>query len=281
MRKLTITSANGLSMEISRTNPYILQKLSGEGTPNSETEALKSPNQDGSTYIQTLFTERELEIEVAILESDFGGMFTLREEVCRILNPKYALTLLYEYPGGVKKILGHLAGAVSFPRGGQRGYQKAAFTIECNNPFWTDESLIGKKLAVSAPKFHFPLVFAPKIVFSEILNKSVVVDNVGHVPAPVRIQFFGATTNPIITNETTGEFIKVNKTLLSGEILEINTAFGNKYVTIDGVNAFGFIDPESTFFNLAPGENTITYDADSGSDSAEVILTYTNRYTGV
>lgn len=280
-RKLTVTSGNGLSMEIGRSKPYILQVLDGTGIPSSDTETLKSPNQDGSSYVQTLLNEREIEVEMAILENEFPDLFTLKESVCAILNPKYRLTVLYEYPGGSKEIIGHLSSEVIFTRGGMRGYQKAAFTIECSDPMWTDDDDTGVVLAVSAPTFYFPLVFDPEITFSEAQNKTVTINNNGHVATPITIQFFGPSENPIITNETTGEFIKVNKTLAAGEVMIITTGFGQKSVTIDGVNSFGFIDPASTFFDLEPGDNVITYDADSGADSAEVIITYRNRFTGV
>ena len=281
MRKLTITSENGSSMLISKTNPYVLQVLEGTGVPDSSKVSLKSPNQDGSTYIQTLLEDREIELEFGILESDFPTLYALKETVCRTLNPKYQLDILYEYPGGSKRIKGVLAGPVDFPEGDMIGYQKAVCTIECSNPFWKDKDPTGEKLAVSVPAFHFPLRFAPKTIFSVILNKTITIDVKGHVPTPINIKFNGPADNPSVTNLTTGEFVKVNKSLAEGEILEINTALGNKYVRIDGKNAFGFIDLTTTFFYLQPGENIITYDADSGSDSAEVVLTYNNWYMGV
>ena len=171
----------------------------------------------------------------------------------------------YSYPGGSKKITGRLAGQVQFLRGGKKGYQQAAFTIECYQPFWEDLEPTGERMAVSVPAFHFPLIFNPNIIFGVILNKTITIDNIGHVNTPINIKFFGPSENPVVTNETTGEFIKVD----------------NKYVRIDDVNAFGFIDPDSTFFNLIPGDNILTYDADSGSESAEVLITYRNLYTGV
>lgn len=281
MRTLTISSANGTSITIGKTNPYILQKLEGLGIPNNTSESLKSPNQDGTSYVQTLLESREIELEFGILIAGFVNQFALREAVCRTLNPKYELDILYTYPGGVKRITGHLTGPVSFPKGDEIGYQKAVCSLECNNPFWRDAEPTGEVLAVSVPKFHFPLVFNPTIIFSIILNKTITITNQGHVATPLLITFNGPAENPIVTNETTGEFMKVNKILLSDEVLEINTAFGNKYVRINGVNAFGFIDPQSRFFSLQPGDNVITYDADIGADNAEVVLTYSNLFTGV
>ena len=280
-RKITITSSNGNVLEIKTTKPYILQQVEGLGIPDNTSESLKSPNQDGTSYVQTLLESRDIDLEFGILIAGFTDQFALRESVCRTLNPKYELDILYEYPGGSKRITGHLAGPVEFPKGDLPGYQKAICTIECSNPFWRDANPSGEILALTVPKFSFPLVFDPGILFSILLNKTVTIDNIGHTNTPLKITFNGPAENPIVTNETTGEFMRVNKILLSSEVLVINTEFGNKYVRINGVNAFGFIAPESTFFNLAPGENVITYDADVGADNAEVVLTYSNLYTGV
>ena len=50
----------------------------------------------------------------------------------------------------------------------------------------------------------------------------------------------------MISNETTGEYIKVNKSLAEGQKLIITTGFGNKKVIFDDgttrSNAMGFID---------------------------------------
>jgi len=283
MRKLTITSENGSGIAISNTAPYILRYLDGIGIPGNEAETRKSPNQDGVTYIKSTFETREIVIGVGIVEQDEESLYEYRENLAKVLNPKYRLSILLEYPGNKKLITGYLVGEVVYTRDGSIGNNNAELTIECDNPFWTDETKSSARLAISVPTFHFPLAFAPKITFSKILNKQVEITNYGHVNAPVNIKFYGPSTNPIITNETTGLFIKVNKTLLSGEVLEINTYEGKKYVKIDGVNVFGYIDLTSNLseFALIPGENIIAYDADSGASSAEVIITYNNRYVGV
>jgi len=281
MRTLTIKSENGSSIKISKSNPYVLQQLEGTGVPKSSKETVKAPNQDGSTHINTTFDDRDLDIKFAILESDFPSLYVLKEEVCKTLNPKYTLDILYEYPGGKKRIKGVLDGEVDFPEGDMIGYQEAKFSIECSNPFWLDDEPSGEKLAVSKPTFRFPLIFSPNITFSVILNKTIKINVKGHVEVPIVIKFNGPALNPVVKNLTTNKFIKVEKELYVGEVLEIRTEKGNKSVMINGENAFGFIDLDSELFYLNPGENIITYDADSGSESAEVSLTYTNRYVGV
>ena len=139
---------------------------------------------------------------------------------------------------------------------------------------------------MSTSKFRFPLVFKPNIIFSTFTDKNHLVTNSGDVPTPVKLLFLGPSINPIITNVTTGKFIKINKNIASNETLEINTGYGKKTVVIinaDGSksNAFNFIDLNSTFWELIVGDNIITYDADSGAGSAKVYMYFSNRYEGV
>jgi hypothetical protein len=141
-------------------------------------------------------------------------------------------------------------------------------------------------MTIEEPAFFFELIFpeGDDIIFSSLSNQEVIINNTGDVPAPVRIQFLGGSTNPTITNETTGEFITVNKVIASNEILEITTGYGDKRVELiadDGTrtNAFNYIDLDSTFFSLALGENILSYNADSGACSTRSIY-YSNKYLG-
>ncbi|WP_429995361.1 phage distal tail protein [Metabacillus fastidiosus] len=108
--------------------------------------------------------------------------------------------------------------------------------------------------------------------------------NKGDVPTPIKVTFCGESINPKITNLTTGEFIKVNRSILLNYSLVINTEFGNKEVKIvapDGVeqNAFSYIDLESSFFMLNVGENRFSFITDGGQP--EVYIEYRNKYLGV
>ena len=70
------------------------------------------------------------------------------------------------------------------------------------------------------------------------------------------------------------------------EKLIITTDFGNKKVIFDDglgnqSNAFGLIDLNSTFFQLQVGDNEISYSADTGTTTAEVLIQWYNRFLGL
>ena len=89
-----------------------------------------------------------------------------------------------------------------------------------------------------------------------------------------------------IENKSTGQFIKINKAILSGEILTINTEPRNTAVQLtktDGTieSAFNYIDIDSLpFFQLKKGDNILTYSSTEAS-SNNVIVSYYNRFIGM
>lgn len=102
---------------------------------------------------------------------------------------------------------------------------------------------------------------------------------------PVEIEFHGSAVNPKIINHSTGEFIRIKKEITSDEVLYINTAFGKKRVEIirNGTreDAFDYIDLDSRFFSLRPGDNVIEYQSENGLAPQSVQIYYYNRYLGV
>lgn len=123
----------------------------------------------------------------------------------------------------------------------------------------------------------FPAVFPAHFAF---VSPTVTIDNPGDVESPVTIRVTGPATNPVITNATTGESIGLTLDLAAGEWVEIRTTFGAASCRLaNGSSAMGAVQPGSTFWQMQPGPNTLTY-ADSGGD-AKVLIQYSPRYTGV
>lgn len=287
MEKLTFTNANGESITFEKKAPFLLQRIEGTGATEIEDQSQKAPYQDGETPIDSSLDPRFIPIQFALLGSDEKDVYRKRRTIQRVCNPKLGEGVLkHEHPGGINEIKTKIDSGPTFPAGkDNRGiqFQTGLLTFKCHSPFWLDSFDTSEPLEAWIGLFKFPLTFPMKFGRK---GESKILQNDGDVSTPVMIEFTGPATNPQITNKTTNEFIKVNRSLLTGETLVINTAFGNKRVDImngDGTstNVFNWIDVNSTFFSLIPGENEIEYTADSGADSAAVKLTYRNRYVGI
>ena len=74
-------------------------------------------------------------------------------------------------------------------------------------------------------------------------------------------------------------------TMEAGDVIEINTKYGSKGAKLirDGVETdyFRYIDVDSTFMQLAIGDNVFRYDAESGVTALEATIYHNNKYLGV
>ncbi|MFB8985000.1 phage tail family protein, partial [Clostridioides difficile] len=104
----------------------------------------------------------------------------------------------------------------------------------------------------------------------------------------MKIQFKALATvdNPSLFNVNTREYIKINRTLEAGDLLEITTEFANKRIELvksnyERINVFNWIDLDSEFLQLEVGDNLFRYDADVGIDNLEMSIYYNPLYLGV
>lgn len=285
MQSLIFESANGV-INIGQTKPYILQRVDGVTGLNSDIYSHTAPNQDGNTFDFSLLKARNITLNVAVFAADLATLNTYRRSIINIMNPKLSGTLTYTNGTYTKKIDVQVERSPYFSEEDKLDiYQSFFVSLIASEPFWNDTDDSFEVMAISVPKFKFPLRIIEHFVFAEPGINVVDCNNVGDVETPVTIYFSGPAVNPKVTNETTGEYIKVNKTLLDGERLIISTKFGNKSVIFDNgstqTNAFNLIDLNSTFFQLRTGLNTLNYTADTGIETASVRVVWKNKYIGV
>jgi hypothetical protein len=289
MQSLKFINSKGQELVIDYTRPYMLQNLVGISEAPINILATRGYKQDGQTSAGQFFNARDVTFSLIVFGNSNEEVFNNRRKLIAFLNPKQDLTCIYENDFMGVKFSCRVDSSPRFQASQNTGtflYQTCNISLVADDPYLYDIQESLEELAVVTPALSFPLELEPDIIFSDIVDKEIVIDNTGDVNSPVRIRFLGATTNPSITNKTTGEFIKVNKVIGEKEILEITTGYGNKKVEIISpnntrTNAFNCIDLSSSFWQLLPGENTITYDADSGADSATVLIYFSNRYVGV
>lgn len=291
MEKITFINSKGNSISFDKKPPLILQFLGGTGGADTDVQTQKSAFQDGSNYLTSVLNERILTLQIAIMATSEAELYEHRRQLVSIFNSKLGMgQLIYEYGDGKEKRIECVVDlAPQFPTGNDNRngtYQKVIMDIIAPNPFWTDNFITGELLTQSVPQFSFNLELSDIFEFEILGTNRVTINNIGDVKTPVELIFSGPAANPKILNETTGEFIKIEKTLLDGESLSISTAFGNKYVLFnDGVgnitNAFSDIDLNSVFWQLQLGENEISYITDSGIDTASLTISYRNRFVGV
>lgn len=292
MQKLKIVNCLGECIEFGMHAPFLLSHVEGLGIPTVEVYETQAVDTDGSEVHDLLLADRLISSRVTIVCDTREELYKKRRQVMRLLNPKLynpitkkrgELTLYYTNDHKTYRAFAYSDSSPDFKeRIGHCGI--ADVTLTCSNPYFLDEEDTTRKLKYFEGGLAFPITFATK--FAEA-GYSKIINNIGDVEVPVILEYIGAAENPIITNETTGEFIKVNRILEEGQKLVINTAEGEETVDIvssDGTktNVFNWIDPLTTFFKLVQGENKITYSADNEMNQDVIVnVVYTNKYVGV
>ncbi len=117
--------------------------------------------------------------------------------------------------------------------------------------------------------FSYPIIYG-----ASTYSVSATVTNSGDLDAyPQSIVVRGPVNSPIITNETTGEFIQVNTNLAStSNFLRINYDKDTLSVEADGVSVIDDVTDASTYFKIQPGGNEISLTGSSIGSGAYVQL---------
>lgn len=282
--KLEFINARGESIELYG-RPFRLISVIGLGEVEGEVQMQRAPFQDGASYIDSALQPRYLEIELKIYGQDNLDTEIKRRRLTSMFNPRLGEgTLRYIGDSGIREINVVASSLPHYPDGLENRtatYQRALVYLVAPDPHWKDETEENHKLEDFVGSFRFPFTLPTRF---SVRGDSKVLANNGDVTTPIEVEFRGPVTNPKITNQSTGEFIRINRAIPIGYKLLLNTSFGNKRVEIvapDGTvtNAFHYVDLQSTFFDLDIGDNRISFDSESGNP--EVYIRYKHRYLSV
>lgn len=291
--KLIFTNVRGESLELGLDSIYhcnISKDVTGIAGVKNVLYSTNSMGQHGDTYVGQRIEARDIEIVGHINTRDKAQALQLRRTMLKILNPELDGTLLYEY-GGFRRIINcRTHGEPKVER--KEVLYEFVIPLESLNPFWREEDETKEDIASWVAAWHFPCVIErdnPKSMIFGYRAESVIVDcyNEGDVSTGMRIRFtaLGTVTNPILLNVDTGEYIQLNVTMQTGDLIEVNTKYGSKGAKLvrDGVESdyFRYVDVDSTFMQLAIGDNNFRYDAAGGVNSLEVAIFYNAEYLGV
>lgn len=277
--------SNNRVLEIGKGKPYRL--LSIEGIESGEYEIYTTDNVmgDGITV-----TNRRIKHRSIILEVEYTGNNPKleRPKLANFFNLYNSGKLIINYQG-TERLTNYIVESYKVNSKNLYGPFKFLISLICPDPFLKDVNTTKSEIAIWRNVFEFPLELLEEGIELGYREPSLIVNifNKGDVPCAMTIQFKALATvvNPSLFNVSTREYFKINKTMNAGEIITITTHFGNKRVELNqnGVisNAFNWIDLNSTFMQLEPGDNLLRYDADDGIDNLEVSIWHTPQYLGV
>jgi len=286
--QLIYTNSSGGSITLAYSRPFFIEQIDGTGAVQNILNTQKGVNQDGVTLLSKDLDIRQITLQGTILAYSKLEIMNYRKQMIQAFNPKLSGTLTYIYEGGQKIIPCEIYMAPVFS-GINFISEKLLITLNCMSPYWEDLEQIRADIALWVGEFEFPLEIVSSGIEMGMRQPSLIVDvdNTGDVECGMVVQFtaLAALTNPSLLNVNTQEYIKINKTMVAGEVINISTGFGNKRITssLNGIttNAINFIDLNSTFLQLSVGDNLFRYNADTNIDNLVVALYFTPQYLGV
>jgi hypothetical protein len=154
--------------------------------------------------------------------------------------------------------------------------------LELLNPRGVVESQSATTQTITLPQSGgvvYPVVYP--IVYGAASGGSATATNYGDVAAHPIITLYGPIDTPVIINETTGKFLRLNLSLESGQIIRITMATPSivqgTLSNPPSTNAMGARGTGSSFWSLEPGANVIRLRAAS-YDTGYATISYRSTW---
>lgn len=159
------------------------------------------------------------------------------------------------------------------------------FSLLASYPYWCKDDSASATLSGIQKLFKLPCNFSKTYRFGELMQTQFMnVQNRGQVPVPYTATFIakGEVENPKITNATTGKFLLIKKTLVSGEMLVVEITHERTYVTssVDG-DCRGALSLSSNLFRLDVGDNVLKPEAAYGMENMQVEIDFATEIVGI
>ncbi len=169
------------------------------------------------------------------------------------------------------------------------GFPRLDMMLFCPKPFWYSLTAASYTLGGYTAAFRFPVNYTAPHRFGT-KNQSAFVNarNTGALPVPFTavLRSDAAVVNPCIVNAVTGECIRILTTLTPGQTIEIYRTTTDKLAVKrtenqQDENIFALLDEDSDLVELAPGDNPLKTDADSGVSNLQATVTFYPMHSGI
>lgn len=111
---------------------------------------------------------------------------------------------------------------------------------------------------------------------------AVNVTNDGDVPSWPKLRVYGAVTDPICKNNTTGKQVALTGTIADGDYVEIDCNPLRRTVLLDDgtVKTSMYVPATSEMWPLEPGVNAIEFDGTSPSGAVKLVVYHRDSWSG-
>lgn len=291
-----VNTSSGKSLNINMDDSlyYVLDSCYW-GQVKGDVETVKYVNQVGKIVVAKTVSERDIKITGWVVADENGLMTTLKSFLNSFVNPLQEMNLVYK-----DKYLTFVPDtSVKYETKYEDNNDTIAkFTINgtCYDPLWKDSN--GSKVVAAeiVSAFHFPLKFhelpknAPEVIFGSIVANTVFeVENKGDITSGFMVVFTakkGDVFAPYVKDVNSGKTLSISTSMRLGESMTVSTVIGHRWIKsgvedTDGKSMFKYLGRNSSWLQLKPGTNLLSFGAASGADNLDCYLVFNNRYLEV
>lgn len=278
MQTLTFVNGIGESITISHDDSvYILESWDCFALPfNAFTTA--GYNQNGETFNYSTLGARPITINFWLYGSTMVDYYAKRERIMSLFSPMHGLgTLTYDNGAVTRAIDCYASNAVRETDNSKGNLRLISVELEAPDPLWYAPAENGQKLYGFSGGLSFPFKLDPSVIFGQS-GATATINNAGDAETPIRVEIKNQScVNPKV--RCGDKFLGINYTLTASDVMVIDTAYGNKSITINGASAMRYLTQGSTFLQLPRGEAVISLDVESGNP--DVYVYWRDRFIGV
>lgn len=255
--------------------------IKGLGTPAYAVSESVLAGVRGTRFNQALMRKRSLTLALIYTANSAEEYFAKRSAILAACNKENGEGQLLFTMGGRQYMVNAVPeppeiGSPSFPWFG------VLLQFTCYDPIIYAATSIttGDITAPGGGGFTFP-VFFPIVFTGSTATGRVTVYNDGNVPTYPTVILSGGLTTPVITNETTGEYFKLNYTIPAGRSVTVDMK--HKRALLDGgLNVAQYIDTGSTWWALQTGMgNRIRLTTNQPNDTGYYQVVYVPTWGGL
>jgi hypothetical protein len=282
MFSLTAENSRGERLVLTQNPAYVITGIDGLNPPDAVLNLYKQAGADGMKYNSATLDARQMILTMAVN----GPAEENRIALYRYFQTKKTVRLYYSNDNFEVYIDGYVQN-MTIDYFGQK--QIVQITIICTDPFFhyavPIETTFGDG---DVALFEFPFS-APASGLEFSRNESgsdfTMENPSSECGMLIRFQASGSVSRPKIFHGDTDEFIGVNASMSSGDIIEINTRIGSKSITkISGATRTNLISSRmdgSSWIRMLPGLNHFSVSASSGSSYLKTTLIIEGEIEGV
>lgn len=281
---------------------FLIKSVTGLGPVKANVNTTEVVTNDGSMFNSARLSQRNIVFQLAFVDTIYGETIEdVRQKSYKYFPAKKNVEIVIETDNRYVKIKGYVESNEPDIFSSQEGTQ---ISIICPDPYFYSAGEDGNNVTdfyTIDPVFEFPFsnesLTEPLLVFGEIQIKTegvITYHGDSEIGVVIYIHAIGKATNINIYNTETREVMSINtdrlkqltgKGLVAGDDIVINTAKGEKSITLvrEGVsyNILNCLDKNTDWFSLSKGDNIFAFTAETGVTKLQFRIENQVIYEGV